>query len=170
MPQQLKRVLQFIDRVNERIGIVSSYLIIAVTLALVFEVVMRYLFNAPTIWAHEMTQFLYGAHFILAGAYCLLQKSHVSIDVIYAHFNTRTKAIVDMFTSVALFMLCLTLLWFGWRMAFDSIRIMEHSRSLWNPPVYPIKTLVPLTAVLLLLQGIATFIRNLATAITGSKA
>lgn len=169
MPEKLKGVLHVVDNINEQIGKVCAYLILAVTLILVFEVVMRYLFNAPTTWVFEMTQFLYGGHFLLAGAYCVLHKSHVNVDVLYVHFNTRTKAIADIFSSSFLFMICLVLLIVGWRMAWDSIKILEHSRSLWNPPIYPIKTLVPVEAFLLLLQGLAKLTRDLTTAITGRE-
>ena len=166
---KMKSVLAFIDTANDRIGKIASFLIVAITLMLVYEVIMRYLFNSPTIWVHEMTQFVYGAHFLLAGGFCLLYGVHVNVDAIYSHFSLRTKAIVDVITASFFFLLCGVLVWEGWKMAWDSLTILEKSHTFWAPPVYPIKTLVPLAAVLLLFQGLAKFIRDLLTAITGKE-
>ncbi|MDD5126701.1 MAG: TRAP transporter small permease subunit [Dehalococcoidales bacterium] len=165
----LKRTLHTIDSINEYIGQGASYIIIAATLFLVYEVVMRYVFNAPTIWAHEMTQFVYGAHFILAGAYGILHRTHVNVDVLYNKFSPRAKAFTDVFTSVFLFLLCYALLVIGWQMGWESFMRMEKSPSIWNPPVYPIKLLVPIEGFLLSLQAIAKFIRDLSIAVSGKE-
>jgi len=158
-----------IDTVNDRIGRVASFLIVATTLILCFEVAMRYIFNVPTIWVHETTQFVYGAFFLLAGGYCLLYGLHVNVDIIYSHFPTRIKALVDLSTYLLFFLFCYVLLWEGGKMARDSILMLEHSHSFWAPPVWPIKLMVPIAAFLLTLQGLASFIRRLITAATGKE-
>lgn len=166
---KLQSVLAFIDTVNDRIGKIASFLIVAITLILVYEVVMRYMFNSPTIWVHETTQFVYGAHFLLAGAYCLLHRAHVNVDVLYMRFPLRARAIVDAITAMFFFLLIVILLWHGTKMAWESLMILETTHTFWAPPVYPIKMLVPIEALLVLFQGLAKFIRDLLTATTGKE-
>ena len=167
--RKLKSVLAVIDTVNDRIGRVASFLIVFVTLILVYEVVMRYVFDSPTIWVHETTQFVYGAHFLLAGAYCLLHGAHVNVDVLYMRFPLRARAIVDTITAMFFFLVVVILLWYGAEMAWDSLMMLEASHTFWAPPVYPIKMLVPIEALLILFQGLAKFVRDLLTATTGKE-
>ncbi len=168
--RQLKSILSVIDFISDRVGKLASYLIIFMTLILVYEVVMRYVFGRLTTWAHELTEFVFGSHFLLAGAYCVLHRSHINVDIIYARFSVRVKAITDVtVTAIAFFLLFGILLWNGIIMARDSIMILEVSSTFWAPPIYPIKTMVPIAALLLVLQGLAKFIRDLITAVTGRE-
>ncbi len=164
-----KSLLSIIDAISEQTGKVASFLIICIVLVLVYEVVMRYVLNQPTIWVHELTQFLFGPYFLFAGAYCLLYKAHVSVDIVYTRFPARMKAIMDLVTSILFFLACVVLVWKGWDMAWTSLSNLETSATTWDPPVYPLKMIIPLSAFLLLLQGLAKFIRDLQSAIKGAN-
>jgi len=124
--------------------------------------VCRYVFDAPTIWAQETSTFLYGAFFMLGGAYVFLIDGHVRVDIFYTRFSRRGKAIVDLITfPIFLFLFLGILVWEGGKMAIWSWSIWEHTQSPWSPPIYPLKTVIPVASLLLLLQGIARYVRDL---------
>ncbi len=165
----LRSFLRGIDAASDWIGKVVSFLIYVGIGVLIYEVVLRYIFNAPTIWAHGMTQRLFAVYYVLLGAYTLRQKGHVNIDVFYNHFSTRGRAILDLVTSVLFFLFCGLLLWKGLDFAMTSVGMLERDNSVFNAPIYPVKVMLPVGALLLVLQGLANFIRNLFTAVTGRQ-
>ena len=106
---------------------------------------------------------------IVAG-YTLLHKAHVSIDIVYEKFSQRTKAILDVITySVFFFPFLLVVLYEGIKYAANSWKIAETSWSAFAPPLYPIKTVIPITAALLLIQGASIFIRRIHMVIKGKE-
>lgn len=129
---------------------------------LLFEVVARYAFNSPTSWATEATTMLFGAYTILSGGYLLLHRGHVNVDIFYQRFSPRTKATVDVVTSVFFFAFTIVVLVEGQDMAREAIARWEHSHSAWNPPVWPLRLCVPIGASLLILQGVVKLIDDLA--------
>ncbi len=135
-----------------------------------YEIIVRYLFNSPTIWVHEIAQMIYGAYVILLGAYLQQRDGHVNVEILYDRFTPRTRAIIDLFTWLLFFYFCGVLLWKGGEMAWDSFLYRETDPTTFAPPVYPIKMMIPLGAFLILLQGLAKFIRDLTLAITGKEA
>jgi TRAP-type mannitol/chloroaromatic compound transport system permease small subunit len=165
----MKRFLQAIDRINEQTGKVVSYLILFLVGVILYEILVRYLFNSPTIWAHETSQMIYGAYVILLGGYVLQRGGHVNVDILYHRFKPRTRAIIDLFTWLLFFYFCGLLLWKGGEMAWDSFKVLETEPTAFAPPVYPIKMMIPLGALLILLQGLAKFIRDFNLAISGKE-
>lgn len=165
--QKVERLLHLIDTISEWSGKIVSPLIIFVMAIIMYEIVARYAFNAPTIWAHETSAFVYGAHFILGGGYALRHGEHVNVDVLYGRFPPRMRAITDLVTSILFYLFCGVLLWAGVEMAWRSLRLLETSQTIFSPPVYPIRLMIPLGAFLILLQGSAKFIRDFIMAITG---
>lgn len=165
----MEKFLQAIDRINEQTGKVVSYLILFLVGVILYEILVRYLFNSPTIWAHETSQMIYGAYVILLGGYVLQRGGHVNVDILYHRFKPRTRAIIDLFTWLLFFYFCGLLLWKGGEMAWDSFKVLETEPTAFAPPVYPIKMMIPLGALLILLQGLAKFIRDLTLAITGKE-
>jgi len=148
-----------IDALSKWTGIVFSYLMIPLALCVIYEVVTRAL-QHPTIWTFEMTTFFYGAHFMLVSAYGLLMKSHVSIDLVSSHYSMKTQAIFSLICYVCLFFPFIAVLtYYGIDYAYNSWSQLENSVSVWGPPLYPIKTVLPLTAILLLLQGVSEVIK-----------
>jgi len=156
----LKWFIRTIDAVNEWIGRLLSYFLFAFFVLLFIEVILRYFFNSPTVWANELSQMLFGAYAVLSGGYILLTGSHVNVDILYSRFSVKTRAAVDIVTSVLFFLFCGMLLIYGGSLAWDSLSRFEHSQSAWNPPLYPAKLMIPAAAALLILQGITKLIRD----------
>jgi len=136
---------------------------------LVFEVVSRYVFDSPTLWAHETAIFFFGTLGMFAGAYALLMREHVIFDLVYRRLSRRQKAIIDSATAIFFFLAIVVIIWQGWNMAFHSTIIREHSSSAWRPPLYPFKWVTPVAGFILFMQGIANFMRNIFFAIRGRE-
>ena len=165
--QKFERVFHIIDFISEWTGKIFSFLIAGVVAVIVYEVTARYVFNRPTMWSNELTTFLFGAAMIVGGAYTLRYGAHVRVDVVYSRWSPRTQAIFDMATSVFFFTFCILLLWKGAEVGWPSVLRRETSWSDWRPPIYPLRMMIPVGASLILLQGMAEFIRNILTAVTG---
>jgi TRAP-type mannitol/chloroaromatic compound transport system permease small subunit len=165
----MEKFLHTIDRINEKTGKAISYLILFLVGVILYEIFVRYLFNSPTIWAHETSQMIYGAYVILLGGYVLQRGGHVNVDIFYHRFKPRTRAVIDIFTWLLFFYFCGMLFLKGGEMAWDSFKVLETEPTVFAPPVYPIKMMIPLGALLILLQGLAKFIRDLTLAITGKE-
>ena len=158
-----------VEKLNDRMGKLVAFLVYPTMLVLVYEVMMRYAFGRPTIWAHETSCMLYGAHFILGGAYALRHNAFVNVEVFYMKFPKRVKAIIDLFTWTMFYAFVGTLLWKSIPWAYASLRVGEYSESVWGPPLWPIKLTVPLAAFLMLLQGMTKTIKDLHFALTGRE-
>jgi TRAP-type mannitol/chloroaromatic compound transport system permease small subunit len=166
----VRRALAIIDAFSEWTGRIFSWTIAILTLLVISEVIMRRLLNRPTIWNFEVTIQLYAFFFMIVAAYALYHRSHVAVDILYQKFSRRTQAILDVITYCLFFFPFLTvLLYEGTKFAANSWAVKEKSWSVFAPPLYPIKTIIPVTAFLLLLQGLAVFIRQLHVAITGEE-
>ena len=143
------------------VGRAFGWCILILTLSVSYEVFVRYVLNAPTVWAFDMMIQMYGALFLMCGAYALAQDTHVRADVLYRLFPVKVQASLD-FVLYFLFFFpgVLALAWYGWEIASDSWRYKEVS---WNSPariqIYFFKTLIPLAGALLLVQGVAELIR-----------
>ena len=157
----IKAFLKFIDTVNDRVGNLLSYLLFFFFVLLLMEVILRYFFNSPTVWANELAQMLFGAYAILAGGYILRTGGHVNVDILYSRLSRKQRAVLDIVTSSLFFLFCGMLLVYGGSLAWDSLARFEHSQSAWNPPLYPAKLMIPLAALLLMLQGLAKLIRDI---------
>jgi len=151
-----------IDTLNEKVGFYASYLVLPLIAVVVWEVIMRYGFNAPTSWAFELTVFLYGLHYSIALAYALKHNTHVAIDVFEARLSPRPRIILRIFTNTVLFMPTIGLLtYYVCAMAASSWQQWEHASSSWAPAVYPLKTLMAIGFILLFLQGLAKLIQDI---------
>jgi TRAP-type mannitol/chloroaromatic compound transport system permease small subunit len=162
-------LLHFIDNISKWTGRVVSFLIVAMTFFICIEVVARYLLNRPTIWVHETSAMLMGAYIIFGGAYTLHTGGHVNMDVVYGRLLPKKKALIDVITFWLFLLFCGALLWMGGDSAWRALRNWEHSGSLWNPPIYPFKLILPIGVFLLLLQGLAKFVRDAITLVTGGR-
>ncbi|AXI43291.1 TRAP transporter small permease subunit [Sulfitobacter sp. SK011] len=152
------------------VGRAFGWCILILTLSVSYEVFVRYVLNSPTVWAFDMMIQMYGALFLMCGAYALAQDTHVRADVIYRLFPVKVQASLD-FVLYFLFFFpgILALAWYGWEIASDSWRYKEVS---FNSPasiqIYFFKTLIPLSGVLLAIQGIAELVRCVIAMRTGS--
>jgi TRAP-type mannitol/chloroaromatic compound transport system permease small subunit len=169
-PRALVATVRFIDTVvGEWPARLVAWLVVALTLALVYEVVARYAFGAPTLWAFDVTYMVYGSHFMLGAAYALLHGAHIRTDIFYQRWSPRTRAIVDgTLYLVFFFPGMIFFFWMGVQEAVHSWRILEaSSASPWRPPLYPFKTVLPLGLLLLLVQGVSEFLKSAWLARTG---
>ena len=157
----LARACDLVDRINEWSGLFWGFTIVFVTLAVLYEVVARTLFGAPTEWGNETTIYLSAMAYLLAGGYALLHRRHVRIDVLYEALSKRTQVRLDAFTFLFFLAYVLTLIWVGGADAWNSFQIGETTSTPWNPPIWPVKLAIPAAGVLLLLQGIANLLRDL---------
>jgi len=165
----LTRYIKFVENLSDRIGYIVGFLIYPIMLILVFEVTMRYVFNSPTIWAHETSCMLYGTHFVLGGAYALRHGAFVNVEVLYMRFSKRTKAIIDLITWTMFYVFAGVLLWKGVPWAWASLTVGEFSDSTWGPYVWPVKWTIPIAAFLILLQGSTKTIQDAYMALTGRE-
>lgn len=164
-----RSLLKIIDRISEWTGKCTSFIILPGIAILAWEVISRYGLNHPTMWAHGTSQRLFAAYYILGGAYVLRYGDHVNVDILYFRLPTRAKAILDCITSVAFFAFCGVLLWKGAGFALTSLAQLEPDDTPWRAPLYPAKLVIPVGALLILIQGLANFFRNLVIAVTGRK-
>ena len=167
MIEKVKRILKIIDRANEILARIDAYVLLLAMFLVPYEVVVRYVFNSPTSWSMEMTQFLFCTMVALGGGWVLLKGSHVNVDIIYNRFGIRTRAVISILTSLLVFLFLFLVFRQNLAEALRSLSWRETSASGWNPPLYPIKLIIPLGVLLLLLQSIAMFARYIIQAITG---
>ena len=163
----LGHILGFTDRVNVWSGKILSYGLFALIGVVVTGVIARYAFNSPLMWTYEMSLFLFGGLGFLVGAAVLQTGAHIKVDILYSRLSPRGKATADTITGLVFLYFIIVLLWQGTEFALHSIAIREHSGSIWGPVVYPFKTVIPVAAFLMLITGLAKFIRDLLFAIRG---
>lgn len=154
-------IIHAIESLNIWIGRAFGWCILILTFSVSYEVFVRYVLNAPTVWAFDMMVQMYGALFLMAGPYALAQDSHVRADVVYRLLPVRWQARIDfVLYFVFFFPGMLALFWYGWEIASDSWRYKEVS---WNSPariqIYFFKTLIPLAGALLIIQGVSECLR-----------
>jgi TRAP-type mannitol/chloroaromatic compound transport system permease small subunit len=156
------------DSVSEWTGRSVSWLIWPVMVLCVYEVITRRFFGSPHIWTYDVTNTFYGAHFMILAAYTLLYRGHVSIDIVVIRFSPRTQLILSVINYLIFFFpFILVLLYVGTDSAISSWGFWEKT-SIGLPLIYPImKTLAPLTALLLLIQGLSEFAKMMSSGAKG---
>ena len=170
MPAALLKTTSFLDSISTMSGkIVAYFLLPPMVVSLVYEVVCRYFFGSPTIWASDVSTILYGAFFMLGAAYALQRQQHIRTDFLYEKWSTRTKGIVDSVLYITLYFPGLGIfLWIGWEYAWRSVMFQERIvTSPWMPYIWPLKLTIPISTLLLLIQGLAELIKSLYAAVTG---
>jgi TRAP-type mannitol/chloroaromatic compound transport system permease small subunit len=157
----MQSVADTIDRFNTAIGRAVAWLALVVVLLQFALVVARYLFGLGSIWATEAVIYAHATLFLLAAAWTLRAGGHVRVDIFYAEASPRTKAMIDLIGAVLLLLpFALVLVWLSWPYAARSWAIVERSQEASGLPlVFLLKSLIPLFAVLMALQGVAQAIR-----------
>ena len=157
----MQQLLLSIDRLSTWVGQAFSWIIVALTMLITWEVFSRYALDRPHAWAFDAMIMMYGTLFMMAGAYTLSKNGHVRGDVLYGFFEPRTQAILDLILYVLFFIPgVVALAWAGFIYAGESWAILEHSNITSDgPPVYPFKTVIPIAGVFLLLQGVVEMVR-----------
>ena len=165
----LIKTVRVIDKFTDVSGTVVAWLNVPLVLAVAYEVAMRYLFNAPTIWSFDVTYMLYGTIFMLGAAYALLKGAHIRTDFFWDQFSTRKKGVIDSISYLVFFFPGFAILFvIGLEEALYAFRINEMSdQTPWRPILWPFKAVVPLACLLLLIQGVSELLKSLYMARTG---
>lgn len=153
----MNTLIRVIDTINTKIGKLFAWLFIPLTYTLVHEIVATKVFANPTVWAFDASYMLYGTIFMVGAAYTLAIDGHVRGDIFYRLFRPRLQATIDLVLYiVAYYPAMIALLIAGWSYAYYSFSINEKSlQSPFGPIIWPLKMMIPFTAVLMLLQGIS---------------
>ena len=157
----MQQLLLTIDRISTFVGQAFSWLIVALTLMITWEVFSRYVLDHPHAWAFDVMIILYGTLFMMAGAYTLAKAGHVRGDVLYGFFEPRTQATIDLVLYILFFIPgVFALTYAGYFFAAESLAIREQSNiTADGPPIYPFKMILPLAGIFLLMQGVVEIIR-----------
>ena len=159
----MQQLLLTIDKISTFVGQAFSWLIVALTLLISWEVFSRYVLDRPHAWAFDVMIIMYGTLFMMAGAYTLSKSGHVRGDVLYGFFEPRTQATIDLILYILFFLPgVFALTYAGYYFAAESWAMSEHSSiTAEGPPIYPFKTMLPLAGAFLFMQGIVEIIRCL---------
>jgi len=154
-------IISAIDQVNKWAGKLAAILLLPLTIITMYEVFMRYVVGMPTIWSWDLNIQLFAAIIMLGGGEALRTNAHVGMDVFVHNLSPKKRAVLDLATYSILFFGVVVLLHGGWELAWSSWLSKEVMPTIWAPPYYPIKMMIPLGAALILLQGIAEVCRRL---------
>jgi TRAP-type mannitol/chloroaromatic compound transport system permease small subunit len=158
----IKAYVDGITATSKVVGMLAMYLVFGMLGILFFETISRTVFNHPWIWSVEMAQFVMAAYYTLGGAYTLIIDGHVRMDLAYAKWSPKNKALADILTFTIVMLYLVTLVLGGIISLEYSIRYKQKSYSSWAPPVTPIKIIMLFGMLLMILQVIAEFFKDLA--------
>ncbi len=162
MPRAIVCYVRWVDAFNRRVGRLVMLLIFVMIGVLLYASVSRSLFNSPLVWGVEVSQFLMASYYLLGGAYSMQLDSHVRMDLFYSRWSARTRALVDVMTMLLLFVFLGALLAGGISSTGYALRYGETSYTTWAPPLAPIKIIMTLGILLMLLQCLSTFFKDIA--------
>lgn len=162
MPKAVVAFVYGVEQFTYRLGRTCWWLVLGLITVLLIEVVMRYTFNRPQVWSLEMSEFIFGAYFLLGGAYAFMYERHVRMDALYSRWPRKRQVLVDAitFSIIAIYLIvfvvggignCL----FSWRFGMVSM-------SAWGPPMTPVRIMVLIGGFFMLLISITRFIRDIA--------
>ncbi len=157
----MQKIGKIIDSVNENIGRFVSYFLLLLMFVILTHVLSRYILGRPTIWSWDTNRYFFGAIVLLGGGYHILRKQVITVDVLYNHFPAKMKAMADMLSFLAILIFCAVIVWKGAESAWSSFLIREKSSSVFAPPLYPLRMLLPVGAFLILLQAAKQIIDEL---------
>jgi TRAP-type mannitol/chloroaromatic compound transport system permease small subunit len=164
MPRIITLYVRWVDAFNRVVGRIIMFLIFVMIGLLLFSSVARTAFNSPLVWSIEVSQFMMSAYYLLGGAYAMQMGAHVRMDLFYSRWSDRTRAAVDAITIVLLFVFLGALLAGGISSTEYALRYGEKSYTAWAPPLAPIKIIMTFGVLLMLLQSVSTFIKDVARA------
>jgi len=166
----LEKIVKYIDKIVDLVGkIFGITIIIPLILSTVYDIILRYFFHSSTVWAYELTWMLYAAFFLMGGAYTLKEKGHVRVDILFSRFTPKRKALIDgIFLLVFFLPLVIIITKYSIPWAWRALIYHERAQyTIWRPYVFPVKVILPISFILLGLQGISEIIKNFVFAIKG---
>ncbi len=164
------KIAHGIDTFTTKQGEYTSMLIFPLLGVVIYEVIMRYGFNAPTTWGFEATAFLYGMHYMFGISYTDVKKGHVQVDIFSSLAPKKVQAALSALTTLVLFlpvMICMTVS--ASKFAISSVQGLERNSTSWAPIIYPFKIIMALCFAMLVLQGISNFIKDLQVLFNNDK-
>ena len=162
MPKLIKYYINLIDYISLKTGRATMYLVFVMMFILILSFVTRNIINIPLIWIIEMAQFVMTGYYLLGGGYSMLADDHVRMDLIYSKLKDKTKALLDSFTSVFLVFYLVVLFYGSISSLTYTIETNQRLFTAWAPYVWPIKSIMTFGILLMLLQSIAIFFKDLA--------
>jgi len=157
----MNKMADILDWFAETVGKIVSLLLLAMMISVALEIALRLFTGRPLIWTFEMSLFLFGGYIMLLGGYAFKSESHVRLDFFYGRASQRMKAILDLITFPFVLLFLVILVYLNIEAAYEAWISSERSQSLWAPYLFPIKVTIPIGAFLMLLAGVAKFIRNI---------
>lgn len=169
MAPWMAHTIRIIDTFSLWIGRIICWAVVPLALTMVFEIVARYAFTAPTVWAYDISRMLYGSMFVLGAAYALFRGVHIRADFIYRNWSVRTQGRIDAFLYVVFFFpTMILLLWVSSEWAWLSVTRFERSaETAWMPLLGPIKSTLPIGIAFLIIQGISELLKSFYAATKG---
>ena len=162
MPKIIKYYINLIDYISLKTGRATMYLVFVMMFILILSFVTRNIINIPLIWIIEMAQFVMTGYYLLGGGYSMLTDDHVRMDLIYSKLKDKTKALLDSLTSVFLVFYLVVLFYGSISSLTYTIETNQRLFTAWAPYVWPIKSIMTFGILLMLLQSIAIFFKDLA--------
>jgi TRAP-type mannitol/chloroaromatic compound transport system permease small subunit len=164
VPEPIRLFVRLVDRLNLWVGRFAMSLFFVLAAILLTSTLSRLFFGAPVNWALEMSQFVLSAYYLLGGAYTLQREGHVRMDLFYSRLPPKRRAGIDAFTALFVMFYLGVMIWGGVSSTNYAITYGQTNYSAWAPVLWPIKTIMTIGIVLMLLQFIANFFRDIATA------
>ena len=167
MPKPIKIFVRSVEAVNKAVGRFSMYLVFVMMGILLFESISRTIFNTPHIWVVELAQFVMAAYYLLGGGYSMILKGHVRMDLLYGRWLSKKQGLADSITTPFLIFYLVFLLVGAYSSIEYAVIYGQRNRSAWAPYMAPIKIIMGTGILLMLLQAIATWFKDLAKAMGG---
>lgn len=162
VPMVAQKIINILDGASIWLGKAASWIAVPMVLSLIYEVVSRYVFNMPTIWAMDVAMILFGIHFMLGSPYCLQTGGHIRTDFFYQFWRPKTKGMSDFIQYIILFFPAhILFLILSWNYFLKSFLQNEVSvTSPWMPIIWPAKLAIPVCVFFTILQGISECMKN----------
>jgi TRAP-type mannitol/chloroaromatic compound transport system permease small subunit len=158
----LNTIIKGIDFLVEKQGQLTSFLIVPLLFIVLYEVLMRYAFNAPTVWGFEATAFAYGMHYMLGLSFMENAEGHVRVDIVTSRFSPRVQAVIMILGYLLIFMPVFVLMtWGAIKFAHTATITNELNSTSWAPRIWPYKIIMALSFLFLVVQGLSTLLKNL---------
>ena len=164
MHRAIKAFVRYTDAVSTKVGRASMYMIFAMMGILLFESISRTIFNWPHIWVVEIAQFIMAAYYLLGGGYSMILDGHVRMDLVYGPMSAKRQALADIITAPVLIFYLVFLLYGAISSIEYAISYGQVNYTPWGPPLAPIKIIMGIGILLMLLQAVAIFFKDLAKA------
>lgn len=165
MPKPIRLYVHYVDRFNTLVGQATMYVIFLMMALLLFAAIGRTVFGFSLIWTVETAQFTMAAYYLIGGAYSMILHGHVRMDLLYGRFPRRRQATTDAITDLLLIFYLVVMIIGAVSSIEYALQYGQTSRSAWGPPLAPIKIIMGTGLVLMLLQVISTFFKDMARAL-----